>query len=119
MDASFALNAKTAAALCGLAEATLRQARVRTARSARVDLLVPPHRPQATPHARVVYDLGELVEWAAAVRKPLRWDRLPLRLALPAADLHAARGVPLPDALAALAQRVVLPGVLPAGVRRP
>ena len=112
MGPDLALTPKVAAALVGMSEATLRQARVSTARSARPDLLTPPHR--RLPNGRIVYDLAALVEWAEAKPRRVRWEALPASVALPAVTLHDAAGVPLPDALAA----VVAPGVQPAGVRR-
>jgi hypothetical protein len=104
--AGILLNGKSAAALIGIAEQTLRQARCNSPASARHDLYLPtPVRvPPATgTRARVYYPLVEVIEWAEWQRRPLHWHALPVSYALPAAQAHRGAGVALPALLAARA----------------
>jgi hypothetical protein len=98
MGSGLALSPKVAAALVGLSEATLRQARVSTGRSARPDLLTPPFTRLA--NGRIMYSLADLVAWAERMHRRVRWEALPASVALPAVALHESAGVPLPEALA-------------------
>lgn len=107
--ADIRLTSKSAAALIGVAEQTLRQARCNTPRSARHDYCFPepervPPRNGSRPHVR--YRLVDIVEWAERLHRPLDLDALPLSVRLPVERKLATAGGPtVAELRAALAKK--------------
>lgn len=103
--ADIRLTSKSAAALIGVADQSLRQARCNTPRSARHDTYFPepervPPRNGSRPHVR--YRLVDIVDWAEKQRRrSLYWDALPLSVRLPVERRLATAGGPTVDELRA------------------
>ena len=84
------LNSKATAELLGVSISTLQHARCN-----RPDLDMPPARLVGA--RSVGYALGDILRWAERRKFLLRWQHIPTRYVLGAADAYAAAAMPTPD----------------------